>query len=154
MWVIIDKATGILGSLALAGLGLKFLAKETFRRIAVTLAAMGLFWLAGEMIKLGIAIPRPCWNPGTPASVACPETFSFPSGHVLAAAMAAMIVGLTATKSVGKRWVWIVGGIWVIFVAATRLMTGIHTWVDVLGGLVLGAVFGFLVWKEYYRNKE
>ena len=149
MWEIVNKITGFGGSMALAGLGLKFLGKWSLRKVAVTLAAIGLFWLGGEMIKLGVAVPRPCWNPATPSTVFCPESFSFPSGHVLAAVMAAIVVGL-ATKS-AKRWIWILGGGWVIFVAATRLLIGVHTWIDVLGGAVLGIVFGFLAWREYYK---
>ncbi len=147
MWIIIDQLTGVMGSLILTGLGLKFLAKGNWKKVAVTLAAMGLFWLAGEMIKLGVAAPRSCWNPATPALVFCPESFSFPSGHSLAAAMAATAVGL----AVGKNRVWAVGLIWIILVAATRLLTGIHTWTDVIGGIVLGGLFGFLAWRGYYR---
>ena len=147
MWEIVNKITGFGGSMALAGLGLKFLGKWSLRKVAVTLAAIGLFWLGGEMIKLGVAVPRPCWNPATPSSVFCPESFSFPSGHVLAAAMAATVVGL----AVGKNKVWTLGFIWMILVAATRLVIGIHTVFDVLGGVVLGGLFGFLAWRGYYR---
>ncbi len=147
MWEIVNKITGVWGSLALAGLGLKFLGKRSLRRVGITLAAMGLFWLGGEMIKLGIAAPRPCWNPVTPSSVSCPESFLFPSGHALAAAMAATVVGL----AMRKRWVRVVGGVWVMLVVATRLVTGIHTWIDILGGIVLGTAFGWLTWRWYYK---
>lgn len=150
MWQIFDKLTGLAGSLVLAGLGLRFMAKASWKKIAVALAAMGLFWLGGEMIKLGVAAPRPCWNPAAAASVPCPESFSFPSGHALAAALAAVIVGL-AVKNREVRGAWVVGAAWVILVAATRLVAGVHTWIDVLGGVVLGSAFGFLVWKGYYK---
>lgn len=147
MWEIFDKLTGLGGSLVLAGLGLRFMAKASWKKVGIVLTAMGLFWLGGEMIKLGVAAPRPCWNPASPAAVACPESFSFPSGHALAAALAATVVGL----AVRKRKAGAAGAVWVILVAATRLVTGIHSWVDVLGGAVLGTVFGWLAWRWYYK---
>ena len=147
MWLIFDKLTGLWGSLTLAGLGLKFLGKGTFRKVAVTLAGMVLFWLGGEMIKLGVAAPRPCWNPASPASVSCPASFSFPSGHTLAAAMAAAVAGL----AVGKKLVWALGCFWIVLVSAPRLLAGVHTYADVFGGLVLGMTFGFLAWRGYYK---
>lgn len=147
MWQIFDKLTGLGGSLILAGAGLRFLAKANWRKIGIVLAAMGLFWLMGEMIKLGIAAPRPCWNPEAPALVTCPESFSFPSGHALAAAMAATLVGLT----VKMRGVRVAGVAWVIFVAMTRLLMGIHTWTDVFGGMVLGTMFGWMTWRWYWQ---
>lgn len=147
MWQILDKLTGLAGSLVLVGLGLRFAAKASWKKVGIVLTAMGLFWLGGEMIKLGVAAPRPCWNPATPSLVSCPESFSFPSGHALAAAMTAVVVGL----AVRKRAVGAAGAVWVIFVAMTRLLIGIHTWIDVLGGVVLGAAFGWLAWRGYYK---
>lgn len=147
MWQIFDKLTGLGGSLILAGAGLRFLAKTNWKKVGIVLAAMGLFWLGGEMIKLGVAAPRPCWNPATPSLVSCPESFSFPSGHVLAAAMAAAVVGL----AVKVRGVRAMGVVWVVFVAMTRLLTGIHTWFDVFGGMVLGTVFGWMTWRGYFK---
>lgn len=144
---IINESTGLVGSLVLAGLGLRFAAKASRKKVAIVLAAIGLFWLGGEMIKLGIAAPRPCWNQATPAFVSCPESFSFPSGHALAAAMAATVVCL----AVRKRKVGVVGAVWVIFVAMTRLLTGVHTWIDVLGGAILGIGFGWMTWRWYYK---
>lgn len=178
MWEIFDKLTGLAGSLVLAGLGLRFMAKASWKKVGIVLSGIGLFWLGGEMIKLGVAAPRPCWNPATPSLVSCPESFSFPSGHALAAAMAATVVVLvtrsgscqssppantpkgslrggpptTATPLAINRFMILVLGVaWVILVAMTRLLAGIHTWVDVLGGVVLGAAFGWLTWRWYWQ---
>lgn len=147
MWEIFDKLTGLAGSLVLAGVALRFMAGASWKKVGIVLAAMGLFWLGGEMIKLGVAAPRPCWSPATPSLISCPESFSFPSGHALAAAMAAVVIGL----AVRKRAVGILGVVWVILTATTRLLAGVHTWVDVLGGVVLGAAFGWLAWRGYYK---
>lgn len=67
---------------------------------------------------------------------------SFPSGHVANAATIAVVLGLLLSR----RWVWAVGAAFVVLMALSRTYLGAHWLSDTLGGALLGAGVGLLVW--------
>lgn len=111
-------------------------------------AAFLLFRLAGRFIKTGLAIPRPCWNPDNPSLIPCPESFSFPSGHALGSAMVALMLGLIFRK----KTVWIAGIILALVIAASRVVLGVHTPLDAMGGLTVGYAFGWISWRLFWHE--
>lgn len=67
---------------------------------------------------------------------------SFPSGHVaFATALVTVLILLF------RHWLWwVLGGLWVIWMAWSRTYLAAHWLTDVIGGLFLGVAVGILVW--------
>ncbi|MEZ3116081.1 phosphatase PAP2 family protein [Halobaculum sp. MBLA0147] len=122
------------------------------RRVGAALVAVGLGALAVALgAKAVVAVPRPPgaatatvpgWLPPPLASVvrsAASDTgYGFPSGHAVGAA--AVYGALAAFLDVGtRRRRWLAAGGIVAVVAATRVLLGLHTVGDVLGGVAIGA---------------
>lgn len=122
--------------------------RKNLKKIFITLIAAGIFRVIGEFIKLGIAEPRPCWDPNFPSLIKCPDSFSFPSGHALGSMMVAVLLGLV-TK---KRLVWIVGVCLALIIAWSRVAVSVHTMTDVSLAAIFGAVFGWIAWRVYWHG--
>jgi membrane-associated phospholipid phosphatase len=67
---------------------------------------------------------------------------SFPSGHVaFATALVTVLILLF------RHWLWwVLGGVWVVWMAWSRTYLAAHWLTDVIGGLFLGVAVGVLVW--------
>lgn len=111
--------------------------KTRFLGIAIALALIidGCF---GYLIKNLVARPRPCsvWLPEYLSH--CPKSFSFPSGHTSA-----------AFSTLGVFWTMRTRWSWAVLLGATlmglsRMALFVHYPTDVLGGIVLGLVCGFV----------
>ena len=104
----------------------------------LVVAALGSL-LASWAAKSSFRRPRPSFDP--PIAVA--DGFSFPSGHAIAAAMAATALTLLTLALVERRWprrmlvtVW---SVLAVVVALDRVLLGVHYLSDVVGGLLLGS---------------
>ncbi|MDZ7849707.1 MAG: phosphatase PAP2 family protein [Halodesulfurarchaeum sp.] len=102
------------------------------------LVAVALVLSVSVFVKYGLGMPRP---PET--LMAIPEDgYGFPSGHATAAAgLATAFVGVFRSEG---RWLAIVAGAYVLVIAATRVLLGVHYLPDVLTGIVLGVVVATL----------
>ncbi len=119
---------------ALAYLELQF--KEA---LMLSLAALGTFTVV-EVLKHLVGRPRP-YVTDLLISRRDPWThggFGFPSGHT---ALATIVACFLATKLPAKYQPVLV--IAVILVGLSRMYLGMHNVLDVLGGAVVGAMFGF-----------
>ncbi len=67
---------------------------------------------------------------------------SFPSGHVANAATLAVAFGLILRR----RWVWIVGLLYIVAMALSRTYLGAHWISDTIGGALVGAGVAVIVW--------
>jgi undecaprenyl-diphosphatase len=68
------------------------------------------------------------------------DPHSFPSGHAARAGfLATMAIGL------GPVWFMIILIIWAPIMSLARVSMGVHFFVDILAGLVIGALIGWLV---------
>jgi len=72
---------------------------------------------------------------------------SFPSGHTANAATIAIVLGLLLSRV----WVWVAGAVWVVAMALSRTYLGAHWLSDTVGGALLGAGVGLLVWLAFSR---
>lgn len=72
---------------------------------------------------------------------------SFPSGHTANAATIAVVLGLLLSRI----WVWAAGAVWVVAMALSRTYLGAHWLSDTVGGALLGAGVGLLVWLAFSR---
>ena len=107
--------------------------KRNDKRLKIILTIlMGL--MIAESIKFVYEIPRPCLKPFI---LTCPKDYSFPSSH-------ATVVFILALSFINKR-AYIFYLLFALFVAFTRVYLAVHTFYDVVGGLVIAAITYYLV---------
>ncbi|HMQ51866.1 MAG TPA: phosphatase PAP2 family protein [Anaerolineae bacterium] len=132
-----------LPGLPLLGLMLSLSAKQ--RRLGLSiLLGLGLAFLAVFTFQFLALRPRP---EAVRAVIATPGFPSFPSGHAAAAFSVAMVVALWF-----QRWTWSGGALLgATLIAVSRLYLGVHYPSDVLGGALLGASIGAMVYGLFGR---
>ena len=126
-------APGIL----LAGFWLWLSRREALLAAPVLAASIGLLDFVGAWIKDLAARPRPCMAlPDIQQIEACGKTFGFPSNHAINTATAAAFFHVLYPRS---GWVsWPLVGL----IGLSRVYIGAHYITDVLGGWVIGGLFG------------
>jgi membrane-associated phospholipid phosphatase len=112
---------------------------------------VGFVTLTSATINCGIKdllkIPRPIGEPGIRSlRVHTAEGYSFPSGHTQNTATLWIFFMLQFRRN----WLYIIGIIMVLLVGVSRLYLGVHTPVDVVGGIIIGAVW-VVVWSSIYE---
>lgn len=117
---------------------------KTRKSGAVLLAALIIDTaLCNGILKPWIGRIRPCdVNTSIRLLVARPDDFSFPSGHT--AASFAAVMGLYLA---GEKKLWKPALVLAILIAFSRLYLYVHYPTDILGGIVVGMVSGYLGWK-------
>lgn len=99
--------------------------------------------LCNGILKPFIARTRPFdVNTAIPLIVAKPHDYSFPSGHTAASFTAVMALYLAGEK---KLWKIALG--LACLIAFSRLYLYVHYPTDVLGGIVTGAIAGYIGYK-------
>lgn len=143
--------TDVLNNLAINVTSLGSAPVVVFIALLVTLYALAsgrqrvvlaLFWtplsfFLDNVLKLVFQHPRP-----TQAIIAIPDSYSFPSGHAVAASALYITLALIAAHGERRqrpRRILIWSGVVVaVFVAWSRVYLGVHYFSDVIGGLLLG----------------
>ena len=107
------------------------------QRIVLALFWTPLSFFLDNVLKLVFQHPRP-----TQAIIAIPDSYSFPSGHAVAASALYITLALIAAHGERRqrpRRILIWSGVAVaVFVAWSRVYLGVHYFSDVVGGLLLG----------------
>lgn len=107
------------------------------QRIVLALLWTPLSFLLDDVLKLLFQHPRP-----TEALIAIPDSYSFPSGHAVAASALYITLALIAARSEQRRRprrIIVVTGVSIaVLVAWSRVYLGVHYLTDVIGGLLLG----------------
>ena len=98
------------------------------------------------MLKAIVDRSRPPEAIGFDALVGVPASPSFPSGHAMTAFAVAGAVALLA-----PRLRWPVLGLAAV-IAFSRVYLGVHFWIDVLAGAVLGLAVGLCVAWPLHRS--
>lgn len=123
----------------LAGLRARGLGR---RGLAIVLTiAFGLIpaWVTGDLLKLVFQRPRPFLDlPGIDLLITTPTTYSFPSGDTAGAFGAAVALGHALPR---LRWPAILIA---SAIGLARVAVGAHYPSDVIGGAIVGIVFGLL----------
>ncbi len=84
-----------------------------------------------------------------------PHDYSFPSGHTLASFEAATVIALRCKTLPGKKITGAVALVLAFLIAFSRLYLYVHFPSDVLGGAILGTLFGFCgVWIVNAAEKK
>lgn len=121
------------------------------RRWAVLYYAIATALSAGLVQLLKGIIGRP-----RPEDILVTADFgSFPSGHSANAATIAVTLGIIFART----WVWIAGAVYTVLMMLSRTYLGAHWISDTIGGLLLGAAVGVIVWapfayKLHAENRE
>ena len=74
--------------------------------------------------------------------VAKPHDYSFPSGHTAASFTAVMALYLA-----GEKKLWKIALVLAVLIAFSRLYLYVHYPTDVLGGIITGAIAGYIGYK-------
>ncbi|NIG57182.1 phosphatase PAP2 family protein [Chitinophaga sp. Cy-1792] len=127
----------------------------------------GLFWIAFFLITFGVSDQaslflkeyigrlRPCRDPIVShytrvLVVYCPRSGSFTSNHAANHFALAMFCFLTLKSSFG-RYTWLFF-LWAAAISYAQVYVGVHYPLDVTGGGVMGAFFGFLSGSFFKRR--
>lgn len=115
------------------------------------LSMMLCFLITNLWLKPLIARPRPYTRvPGLEILIPRPSDWSFPSGHSTASFAAACSYFHAAPK---KRSA-IPALILAAMIAFSRLYVGVHYPTDVLGGILVGCLGSYIIWKIYLHRSE
>lgn len=114
--------------------------QRRMRNLAIALVvAVALGWGGYLLLKLALGRPRP----ETPLHVITHTGYAYPSGHVVAATIAASMIAATTTVTRQSRalqwWVRGLGLLGVTVVALDRWVMNAHWFSDLVGGLLIGA---------------
>lgn len=98
------------------------------------------FVLCNGILKPCIARIRPCdVNTAVSLLIARPGDFSFPSGHT-----AASFAATSALYFAGERKLWKPALVLSVLIAFSRLYLYVHYPTDILGGIIVGIVSGYI----------
>jgi undecaprenyl-diphosphatase len=106
------------------------------------ISSLAAFLLLAFVIKTIWPIPRPCMP-----DVNCPSDPSFPSGH----AGTAFIIAMAASFFIKKRTMLLLYS-YAALIAISRLLLGVHTPFDVIGGALLAIAIVFLFNRKLYKS--
>ena len=133
----LDHAGGVIAKIALTVVGAAVLAwQRRWTAFAVWLVVIALATGLNAGIKAVYDRPRP------PLGLDEHFTGSFTSGHVLTAAVMVLLLVLTWTPAGPRRRnLLVVGAVWLVLMAASRMYLRVHWFTDVTAGLAVGAAF-------------
>lgn len=105
--------------------------------------------ISAGLIKPWVGRLRPSHEPGLEGILHLVNgykggIYSFVSSHAANAFGVATFLWLVLRKDI--KWIWIMF-IWAVIFSYTRIYLGVHYPFDILGGGVLGAIIGLLVYK-------
>ena len=127
-------------------LAIGLLITKKYRKVGIALCcALALdVVICNGILKPFVARIRPCdINTAVELLIPRPDDFSFPSGHTAASFAAASALWFSRQKIK----LWIPALILAVLIAFSRLYLYVHFPSDVVAGVMLGCVFGFIGYK-------
>lgn len=155
-WILYPSAALLLVSAILARLLKDRIAKlaliEMVQMYGLIFVGVGLPGLATNLLKRAIGRARPemfdaAGTLGFQPILNGYAYESFPSGHTTTAFAAAMVLGFLA-----PRW-FVVGLVYAVGIAVSRLVVGAHYPSDVLGGAVVGTLGAYAV-RNFFASRR
>lgn len=122
-----------------------FYKKEFIFRNLILLSTVTVgSWVVSKILKSIFHINRPFvamnFTPIVPES-----GFSFPSSHATVC-MALVVLAFSFNKKLGMLFL-----VLSILIGASRMVLGVHYPTDILGGFILGAVFGLIIVRFFKK---
>ena len=138
---LITQTGGPLIVLPVAGTAAWFWRHAQQKVTWLVLASFGGALLLNTLLKLLFARPRPNVFP----PLTTETSYSFPSGHAMAAVAVYGLLALLLWRRAKRGWA-VLAGAWVPLVALSRVYLGVHYPSDVLASLALGTIWLIIVW--------
>lgn len=151
----LDHPVVVAGILAVVFVVLLFVVG--WRRAFGVCVTTGGGWLTTLVVKTVVAQPRPSTDGLTHLLHISPATLSYPSGHVVFAAALVTALALVCRTGGARAIVIVIGGLFVLAVAWSRLYVGVHYGTDVVGGVLNGVAGALLVaglWNLATRGRS
>ncbi|GEM46446.1 phosphatase PAP2 family protein [Deinococcus cellulosilyticus] len=136
-WLIVTQFGNDMTFIALLALYYWLVSPSGGRQLGVW---FGISLLVNTLIKDSLGYERPYDLKPEIASEAAKATGTgpgLPSGH---AQMSATMWWIAATQ-IKKTWFWVLAVVLVLLIGLSRIVLGVHFPADVIGGLILGALF-------------
>ncbi len=148
MLTALAKAATTIATPEIVGVGLMIvvpvillLVRRRLDAVKVFCMFAGAFTLA-EIGKKLVIEHRP---PASLQAMAADPSPSYPSGHATTAAVLAVALIVIAATLAGRVTALVLGGLYAVIVAASRVYLGDHYPVDVLGGMLCALAAAFIV---------
>jgi len=144
---------GVLITVALATI---FALRKQWRRVLIVVAGMGGVLILNVSLKLLFERVRPdLWQ-----QIVVETSFSFPSGHAMASAGLAFLIGYFVWRSMFPRWMkrvlYALLIVYIILIALSRLYLGVHYPTDIIGGWLISIAWmtAIIPLITHYRSKR
>ncbi len=120
--------------------------EKTKKILFLLVPALALTLVVVLFLKGFFAVPRqcvPCITELVGCNPYCPMDASLPSGHAATAFAGFTVIWL----AFGAKRKYVLIYLMPLAVAVSRIMLGVHTWLDVYFGAIVGMAVAFAVWE-------
>ena len=144
VWMVFISRLGNAGMIWILFTCLLLMIPRTRRWGAALAAALCLdAIICNILLKPMVCRIRPCdVNQTIQLLIARPADYSFPSGHTGAAFAVASVMFIGMPKQIGIPALLVA-----TLIGFSRIYLGVHFPTDVLGGVIVGCLTGFVAWK-------
>ena len=144
VWMVFISRLGNAGMIWILFTCLLLMIPRTRRWGAALAAALCLdAIICNILLKPMVCRIRPCdVNQTVQLLIARPADYSFPSGHTGAAFAVASVMFIGMPKQIGIPALLVA-----TLIGFSRIYLGVHFPTDVLGGVIVGCLTGFVAWK-------
>lgn len=143
-FMLVTQTAGSLIVLPVLGTAVWFWRRDWHLLATLFIISFAGMTLLNALLKLIFARPRPDLFP----PLVVEHSYSFPSGHTMAAISYYGLLALVLWE-LDRRWWAVLAGLWVPLVALSRVYLGAHYPSDVLASLAVGAIWLVMVWFAY-----
>lgn len=105
-----------------------------------------------EIIRYFYYVPRPFVNNDIVPLISHAPTASFPSGH--AAFFFALATAIMLAPTLIHKWWGFVFFIMAILIGISRVMTGLHWPIDILGGAIIGILSAIILYFPFKKHLQ
>ena len=120
--------------------------KQKWKEIFFVFLAVFFAWLFTILFKIIFQIPRPFNKFQDVAPLLHPTDYSFPSGH------SAFFMAIAIAIFIYHKRVGCVFMVFAILIGISRIIAGIHSPLDVLGGFFIGFLISFTLIKTFKKS--